>query len=229
VEHWRRRKFMTGGSLFWQLNDCWPVSSWAVVDSALSPKAAYYYTKKFFAPILVSFKETEKGIDVWVTNDRLRGVEGKLVVTMRSFAGKHLWSNGVVAILQPNSSKKWHRVKKERCADCGKQTHYLHAELWVDGKLVSENRFFFVEPKHLELPDAKIRTKLSAGKNNAYTLAISTNKFIKNVQVRIDGENVVLSDNYFDIEAGRSKTVAFTSSLSKAVLSRKISVRWLML
>jgi beta-mannosidase len=229
VEHWRRRKFMTGGSLFWQLNDCWPVSSWAVVDSALSPKAAYYYTKKFFAPMLVSFKETEKGIEVWVTNDRLKGVEGKLVVTMRSFAGKHLWSNGLVATLQPNSSKKWHRVKKERYADCGKQTHYLHAELWVDGGLVSENRFFFVEPKHLELPDAKIRTKLSGGKNNAYTLAISTNKFIKNVQIRIDGENVLLSDNYFDIDAGRSKTVTFTSSLSKTVLSRNISVRWLAL
>jgi beta-mannosidase len=166
---------------------------------------------------------------VWVTNDRLRGVEGKLVVTMRSFTGKQIWSNGLVATLQPNSSKKWHRVKKESYADYGKQTHYLHAELWVDGESVSENRFFFVEPKHLELPDAKIRTKLSGGKNNAYTLAISTNKFIKNVQIRIDGENVLLSDNYFDIDAGRSKTVTFTTSLSKTVLSRNISVRWLAL
>ncbi|MFA6457483.1 MAG: sugar-binding domain-containing protein, partial [Bacteroidota bacterium] len=46
VEHWRRRKFNTAGTLFWQLNDCWPVSSWAVIDSGLRPKAAYFYAKR---------------------------------------------------------------------------------------------------------------------------------------------------------------------------------------
>ena len=42
LEHWRRRKYGTAGVLFWQLNDCWPVTSWSVIDSALRPKAAYY-------------------------------------------------------------------------------------------------------------------------------------------------------------------------------------------
>jgi beta-mannosidase len=227
VEHWRRRKFRTGGSLYWQLNDCWPVSSWAVVDSALRPKAAYYFTKKFFAPVLVSFRETENGLEVWATNDHLVHLKAKLVVTMRSFMGKKIWSKVQVVALLPNSSKKLNSISIERYSGYGKDSHYLHAELWVDGLLISENRFFFVEPKHLQLSDAVIRTKLSTGKNQRYALTINSNKFVKNVQIRIDGEDAVLSDNYFDVDAGSSKTVTFSSYLKRKVLLKNITVRWL--
>src|SRR3970282_437349 len=87
AEHWRRRKFKTAGVLFWQLNDCWPVSSWAVIDSALRPKAAYYYAKNFFAPVLVSFRKGAGTIEVWGTNDTLEPVSGVLDISLRSFDG----------------------------------------------------------------------------------------------------------------------------------------------
>lgn len=110
VEHWRRRKFKTAGSLFWQLNDCWPVSSWAVIDSALRPKAAYYYAKKFFAPILVSLKKRQDGLEVWVTNDLLSPVVGELEVSLRSFDGAVAWSKRSHAIIARNASRAVIRI-----------------------------------------------------------------------------------------------------------------------
>ncbi|HML83688.1 MAG TPA: glycoside hydrolase family 2 protein, partial [Bacteroidales bacterium] len=41
------------GTLFWQLNDCWPVTSWSVLDYYLRPKAAWFSLKRLFAPIMV--------------------------------------------------------------------------------------------------------------------------------------------------------------------------------
>ncbi len=54
IEHWRRLKGRCWGTLFWQFNDCWPVQSWSVIDSEGDPKAAYYASKRFYAPVLLS-------------------------------------------------------------------------------------------------------------------------------------------------------------------------------
>jgi beta-galactosidase/beta-glucuronidase len=70
AEHWRRRKYLTAGVLFWQLNDCWPVTSWSVIDSRMRPKAAWYYARRFFAPLLVSFRRRPAAPEVWITSDR---------------------------------------------------------------------------------------------------------------------------------------------------------------
>ncbi len=53
LEHWRCRWPETAGAVIWQLNDCWPVSSWSLIDSELKPKLSYYQVKQTFAPYLV--------------------------------------------------------------------------------------------------------------------------------------------------------------------------------
>ena len=227
IEHWRRRKFKTAGSLYWQLNDCWPVSSWAVIDSALMPKAAYYFTKKFFAPVLASFKVKPGGIELWITNDHLEAKKGKLLITLRSFNGKILMSKRMNVILPSNSSKIAATIDAKSYSGADKTTHYLHAGLWIDGELVSENRHFFVEPKHLQLTAANVRTRLTGGKSNEFLFAVTTRQFIKNIQIEIEGGNATLDDNYFDVDAGTSKMVKIVSELPKEKLLKNIRLRWL--
>jgi len=227
VEHWRRRKFKTAGSLFWQLNDCWPVSSWSVVDAGLRPKAAYYFAKKFFAPLLVSFKQTEKGIGVWITNDFLESVHGVARISLNSFRRKNIWSRNLRTSLSPNRSKRVYEVQPEAYSDIDHSTHYLFAQLWVDGHLVSENRFFFLEPKHLQLPEADVRSRLMRLRDHNYVLSIRANTFVKNVQIVIDGADVLLDDNYFDIEPGGSKQVRFNSVLTLRELKKRIRLNCL--
>ncbi len=104
AEHWRRRKFNTAGVLFWQLNDCWPVSSWAVIDSALRPKAAYYYAKRFFAPVLVSFKQEDSVVRSGSRTTRWNRPRASSRVSLRSFSGRSVWKNRRRVTVGANSS-----------------------------------------------------------------------------------------------------------------------------
>ncbi len=227
VEHWRRRKFRTAGALFWQLNDCWPVSSWAVIDSALRPKAAYYYAKRFFSPVLVSFKKTANALEVWVTNDLLIPIVGKLVLRHRSFSGA-IHSEKVMKIsVSSNRSRLVFGVGDDVLSHLDAEAQYYSAQLAVDGRVVSENRFFFNEPKHLRLPATRITSRVKRMKNGLVMLALRANKFAKHVRIELKGEDVVFSDNYFDIDAGGIKTIEFASTHSLRDLKQKIKLSWL--
>ncbi len=227
VEHWRRRKFKTAGALFWQLNDCWPVTSWSVIDSALRPKAAYYYARKFFAPVLVSFRKAGGNLEIWVTNDLTERISGLLTVSLRSFEGKKIWDRSFDIVLAPNSSKRTQRVAKSDCAPSDPTTHYLHAQFLSNGRRLSENRWYFVEPKHLRLPESNVTASVQDARAGIAMVVVCSERFAKNVRLEIEGEDVLVDDNYFDIDAGESIEVSLTSSRPAAELQRSIRLRCL--
>ena len=53
VEHWRRHTDRVAGTLYWQLNDCWPVASWSSLDYFGRWKALHYAARRFYAPLLL--------------------------------------------------------------------------------------------------------------------------------------------------------------------------------
>ena len=85
IEHYRRRKGHCWGTLFWQINDCWPVQSWSVIDSLGEPKAAYFGAKRFYAPVLVSLVRDGQTAHVHMVNDHLHALSGQLTVTTETF------------------------------------------------------------------------------------------------------------------------------------------------
>ena len=227
VEHWRRRKFNTAGSLFWQLNDCWPVSSWAVIDSALRPKAGYYFAKKFFAAVLLSFKQVDGTLEVWVTNDLLREASGTIDLGLRSFSGKKVWTKSLNVRIKPNASSRVFEIELSRFAKYDSTRHYFTGRLLTSEDLVSEQRYFLHEPKHLRFPKAKVSAQIASQKNGTYVITLKANAFVKNVRVEILGEDVDFDDNYFDLDARGVKKVAFCSKRNIAQLRRNLKVRWL--
>jgi beta-mannosidase len=96
IEHFRRRKPHCSGTLFWQLNDCWPCLSWSVLDYYGFGKAGYYYVRRAYAPILGSFKVLEDGaVELWITNDTLSRVEDYVTARLGTFAGEPLWEENL--------------------------------------------------------------------------------------------------------------------------------------
>jgi beta-mannosidase len=57
VEFWRRNRRCTSGTLYWQLNDCWPVASWSSLDHKGRWKVLHYAARRFYAPVLLSAEE----------------------------------------------------------------------------------------------------------------------------------------------------------------------------
>jgi len=227
VEHWRRRKFKTAGALFWQLNDCWPVSSWAVVDSALRPKAGYYFAKRFFAPMLVSLRQTQRGVEVWITNDLLRRQKVSVSVSLRSLNGKEVWNHSKTTAISSNTSAPVMRIIASQLKVDNPASLYLHALVSLDGRMASENRLFFVEPKHLLLLKGTVKTSLRAVGNNEFELALRSDTFVKNLRVGVKGEDAVLSDNYFDMDPGVSKRIQIKSKSTLVKIKKGIRLHWL--
>ncbi len=95
VEHFRRRKPHCSGTLVWQLDDCWPVLSWSVLDYYGFGKAGYYYLRRAYAPVLASFKASENGeLALWLTNDTLHDVRDTATVRVATFTGQVVWEGG---------------------------------------------------------------------------------------------------------------------------------------
>jgi beta-mannosidase len=227
AEHWRRRKFNTAGVIFWQLNDCWPVSSWAVIDSALRPKAAYYYAKRFFAPVLMSCKKDVHGVTIWLTNDHLHPCEGELTVSLKSFAGRSAWKKRQRVAVGSNASTAVWPLSRHLWSKVDSTTHYLFLRCVLDDGEVLENRFFFEEPKHLKLPRTNVKARIIRDQASNALISVESVTFAKNVRLEADGGTAVFDDNYFDMEAGEKRTVRLQSPLSRAALRKGVTVRTL--
>jgi beta-mannosidase len=225
VEHWRRRKFKTAGSMFWQLNDCWPVTSWSVIDSGLRPKAAYYFAKKFYAPLLVSFRHTHDSLEVWGTNDFLLPLNGDLRVILRSFEGVESWTKLKPVIVPSNSSRLLMRIPNADTAGADPSQNYLHAQLQVSGKDVSENRHFLSEPKHMQSQPTALTIELVKLDDSSYELSVASKTLVKYVRIEIEGEDVVPQDNFFDVDPGVAKSTRIITEMSLEQLQRRLKIR----
>lgn len=225
VEHWRRRKFKTAGSLFWQLNDCWPVTSWSVIDSALRPKAAYYFAKKFSAPVLVSFRRIGANIEVWGTSDLLAQQDASLEITLRTFSGAVEWTKTSKARLGRNASALLMKINSADWSHTDPAQSYLLASLKRGGAELSENRFFFVEPKHMRFPMSNVEFQVTNDSKGACLVTVTSERFKKNLRIEIENDDAEMDDNYFDVDAGVPKVVRVISRLPQNLIKERLRFR----
>jgi beta-mannosidase len=106
VEHWRRNKDRVSGTLIWQLNDCWPVASWASLDYFGRWKALHYAAKRFYAPVLLSIEDKGNLMNVYVTSDLTEPWGGTVLWTLMTLDGKVLKFGSQAVILAPLASVK---------------------------------------------------------------------------------------------------------------------------
>lgn len=224
LHHWRRQKFHTAGSIIWQLNDCWPVTSWALIDSALRPKAAYYYVKRAFAPVLLTLVEADGRIVVHLVNDTLRPVRGRLRITERSFDGDTRLLDELMVSVGSNGADRVHELSLA-VQDVGDpSTHYLHAELLIEHDRLCEARFYFKRFKHLRLPEASFEKQMQATGDGAYALTLRASHFAKAVRLTGPGD-AAFDDNYFDLDAGEVRTVSVRVPAGEKLDAGGIEVR----
>jgi beta-mannosidase len=89
LEHYRSSDFCRG-SLIWQLNDCWPVQSWALIDGLGQPKPAWFELSRLHAPLLVGLRRKGTAIECWAAYDNAPTgvcIEGELVLRATSLDG----------------------------------------------------------------------------------------------------------------------------------------------
>jgi len=222
AEHWRRRKYGTAGVLFWQLNDCWPVTSWSVIDSALRPKAAYYYARRFYAPVLVSIRKREGAQEIWVTSDLPVPLTAEVEVALMAFSGKTIRRKRRPVRLKPDASLNVTEVRW--IGEGARADRYLRVRLLTRDGVIGENRLYAAEPKHLPLPDPGLRWSVAQMSRRLFAVTVRARRLARAVRLEVDREDVMFDDNAFDLDGGAAKTVVCSTGLTIRALRRRLRV-----
>ncbi|WAH38167.1 beta-mannosidase [Alicyclobacillus dauci] len=203
IEHYRRRKFQSSGALFWQLNDCWPGTSWSVIDYHLLPKASYFYAKRFFAPILLSARLADDGlIEVWAVNDTRSTYDDVVHIEVLDYFGKTVWSEEHRVVVAENGRCRianFTEAEVLQGADPCEVVFRLSSE-----EQVFDNLYYLRNQKDLQMPGARLLVTVDS---HARTVSISTDKHARMVNVEVKQPHVKWSDNYFDLVAGETRVV----------------------
>jgi len=208
IEHFRRRKPHCSGTLIWQLNDCWPVLSWAIMDYYGFGKAGYYYTRRVYAPVLASFKALPDGsVELWITNDTLQPVETPVVVKYGDFAEGTLWTETLDLSVPANASQVVWRCAADRVA--ARPDRYLAVR--SPGQAFPANRIFFTALKDLERKIVAPQIRVTAVSDQELRVHVEATAYVHFFHVLLPDEQAHLSDNFFDLAAGESAEIVVTA------------------
>lgn len=184
------------GNMVWRLNDSWPIMYWSIIDYYLEPKIPYYFLKRAYQPVLISFENTNDRIFVWVVNDSPTRASGQLLVRRMNFNGEVLGQKMVDVDISPGFSK--------RCIDLtplgliSLYDEFLVAEF--EGSL---NTYLLKGERYLRLPDAKIDVQLAEK-----GVELTCDVFARQVTLEVpEVTGVVFEDNFFDLVPGQKKLV----------------------
>ncbi len=207
IEHWRRNMPRTMGTLYWQLNDCWPVASWSSIDYYHRWKALHYMAKRFFSPVLVSgVEDAEKGtVELYITSDLREAFTGKLSWKLTNVEGKNLLDGIKQVSILPLYSRVVHILKlKKYIKEHGIRNLMLWLELSVDGRIVSTNFVSFARPKHFELCKPDITTSVSENNGDNFIVTLTAKAPALFIWLELEGIDTSFSDNFFYLLPGKS-------------------------
>jgi len=228
IEAHRKAKPYCMGSLYWQLDDCWPCASWSGIDYYGNYKAFQYHLKHYFAPVLIIPSADKKKIEIAIVSDLPYAVSATLLVQLIDFDGIIKKSYHTQLRLGSGVSRNcFQQPILEWTRDIDLRYTILHIALTEKLRLLAEKLYFFVPIRQLELPDPKIRTEFETVTDGT-RIIINTSSFAKNVYIISSLATTRFSDNFFDMLPGEEKEVlAYHSPVSKAPESifRIVTVR----
>lgn len=222
VEHWRSNRGRCMGSLYWQLNDCWPVASWSSIDYFGRWKALHYYSKRFYAPLLLSAIENEGMVDFIISNETMNTRDTKIFWKLKRNTGETIW--------KWTKEYKIDKLKAELCnskdfTDIIKdkqlaRTCYVEYQLEYEDEIISYETLLFVKPKHFEFLPPQITYSVREMEDK-FILSFETVNYAKYISIDSQEFDFVASDNYFDLSKGNIKKI----SIHKENISKDISVK----
>ncbi len=222
IEHFRRRTPHCSGSLIWQYNDCWPGISWSLVDYYGFGKAGYFYVRRAYAPVMASFKALEDGaVELWITNDTRQALEEQVTLDLADFCGAALWTQALSVRLPALSSAPVWRGAAELVAAAPDRVLAVRSA----ADRFPENRHLFAAIKDLARP-ADTRPSVEIEQRGPHELAVhlGAESYLHFLHLLVPFEETRFSDNYFDLAAGRSRTIQVRNT-ARPITPADVTVR----
>ncbi|MHB8806607.1 MAG: glycoside hydrolase family 2 protein, partial [Anaerolineaceae bacterium] len=203
VEHWRRHPRQVSGTLYWQLNDCWPVASWSSLDYFGRWKALHYAARRFYAPLLLSIEDKQTEMDITITSDLYEPWEGSVRWFLETLEGKVLQANEeFVKAIPFDVTPVCHLDFSSVLTDDLRRDVVFIAELYQNDQVLARQTAFFIPIKHLAMTDPVISPQIQIEQQQIH-INLTSLSLACQVECELEGTDVVFSDNYFDLPAGR--------------------------
>ena len=219
LEAHRRNRPYCMGTLYWQLNDSWPVVSWSSIDYYGNWKALHYQAKRAFAPILINPIRQNDSLNIYLISD-CPDTKAHLMLEMKvtdfdgKKQGKPIRLNTLT--VPANTSQCVYRIKPDTWLSPEEQQRCFMQLTLKDkaGNTLAETVYFFRKTKDLLLPETTVSCKMKQ-KDGMCELTLFSPALAKDVFIEIPLQGARFSDNFFDLLPGERKTVVITSSQIK--------------
>jgi beta-mannosidase len=217
IEAHRKNRYRCMGSLYWQINDCWPVASWSSIDYYGKWKALHYGVKESFKKTIVSFDDKKEKINLFIATDSLSGFSAKLELNLLDFEGNKLHSWNKEIQVKGNDSQSYFCLNKKELIALSENNdqQFLNATLIINNKEIDIKQHFLTPFKNLKLPQPEITFNVSENEDE-YIVTLQTKKLA--IGVFASGnfdEN--FSDNYFNMLPNTEKKITIKKGTIKTL------------
>jgi beta-mannosidase len=209
IEAHRRDMPYCMGSLYWQLNDCWPVASWSSMDYYGNWKALQYSVQEDFKPVILSVRDTSDVLEFFIISDATEPVSGQIELRLIDFYGSVVWERSMSLDLPENTSKNFLNLPKSELPENRDWADLvLVAKLKNGEELLDQALHYLVKPKDLQLPTPEINLITSARGDN-WLIEVTSPQLVKNLFLDAGEVPGRFSNNFFDLLPGDTVRISF--------------------
>ena len=232
VEHWRHLQPTCMGTIYWQLNDNWPVASWSSLEYSGKWKQLHHHAKRFYSPVIVSAFQTPKKdgtgdeVELWITNDRAEPAQASVTLELFGFDGAVIGKEMLTATVPAGSAQLLTKRPVSAFApttpDRGTRFLQLALQATAGGETFRHvNTHVFTEYKRCTLAKATVRTTV-----DGFRVTVSSDKPALFVQLNADGIAGEFDDNSLTLLPGRPVTLTFApkGAVDAAAFAKAVSV-----
>jgi len=219
----RKSRPYTMGTLYWQLNDVWPVASWSSIDYLNNWKALHYQVKRSFAKVILAPVYYHDSFSLHLVSDSLKSFKANAEVRIFDFNGRELKKLSVPVSMEANSSRLiFEKTGKEMISGIDTTNAVCIVKLVQGKKVITTNYCYFAAAKNLNLPKASISRKITLN-SNGYTIELMSDKYARYVFLSIDKKGF-FSDNYFNLMPGEKKLITYTTDQKPENFEKELKV-----
>ena len=227
IEAHRRNMPHCMGTLYWQINDCWPVASWSSIDYFGRWKALHYAVKRAYEDVLISTVQKGEQVEIHLVSDKQHNLTNAVLeLQALDFTGKELWQGDWKVDLERNSSAMVGTIELGRTIDSDPKSTVLVLELKHDGRTIANQIHKFVYPRDLKLRKPDI-SKTVRRTDDGYEIVLKTSCFASHVCLGTSDAAGLLSENFFDMVPGREYRVQLGTNSEYSDPDRAIWVKTL--
>ena len=212
------------GTLFWQINDCWPVASWSSTDYYKRWKAMHYRTREAYLPLLVASTMQNDSLRVGYASDMLQSQEATMRMEVLTLDGEPVYTETLPVTIAANTGATIKKYSiQELCKGRSPKELFVKYTLLNGNRVLAQNHDILVLPKELQLKNPEIQVKVTTNGSKKRITLLSPS-YVSFAYLTLPEEPIQFEDNWFDLLPGEAYSTEIETPYSEEELLSKLKI-----